>query len=210
MGGFPKYGSKQLGKVNAMRRANTQPDFMGIPIIHDADVLYVKASEIGNKPASCYTCIFKNSKAGTCRLIGPSVLVQKFIKEGIEYWPCCGKHTYGTPNKEEAEYCTGENPSGLGLIWINAPYTAADYGGANCGGRSGGDDCDHYMTESDNKREVPKAFCRVLRHEVANGDVCCAWRDDDELDWEKAQNILQGPQDQRDRKRLAEEIIGRD
>lgn len=204
--GFPVYGKDDLGKVNAMREAKTQPEFYGIPIISDGSVLYVKASEIGNKPASCYTCQFKNRQPGTCQRLGPAIIVNKLQKKGIEYWPCCGGHKYGEP--DGTKYLEPfEKPDALGLVWINAPYAGADYGGASCGGRNAGDDCDHYQITEGDKRSSKQGFCRVLRHSVDNGDVCSAWHDDDELPWREAQQILQPDAD---KKKLASEIIGKD
>jgi hypothetical protein len=132
-------------------------------------------------------------------LIGTNVKVKKFIyppvetsdAKRIEYWPCCSSHEYGVPN-DGPERFLGDpsDPDNLGLIWINAPSVGAEHGGANCGGMAGGDDCDHYCTETDDKRAEPVAFCRVLQTQVANGDVCTAWEDDDEVDWRRAQALI--------------------
>lgn len=214
-GGFIEYGKEQLPKVDAMRRDKSQPDFYGIPILQGSDVGYVKASEIGGKPASCYTCHMQLPDE-TCHLLGPEIKVSTVTGHGesgdpIEYWPCCSHHQFGeTRNEIEYEEIL-QTPEGVGLIWINAPEPGQEFGGANCGGVEGGDDCDHYMVESGDKWENPQGYCRVLAHTVNAGDVCAAWRDDDELTWDEAQQLMQG--DTREtvgKKKLAKEIIGRD
>jgi hypothetical protein len=99
-------------------------------------------------------------------------------------------HEHGEPNYGVEAFRGANSPTTLGLLWINAPRVGLEYGGANCGGCNGGDDCDFYMTDIDDKREAPTGFCRVLQSEVANGDVCAAWNDDDKVDWQQAQAIL--------------------
>lgn len=192
--GFLKYGPKQLSKVNAMRRAISQPDIYLVPTLSKAKVLFVSAAEMHNEPASCANCIFYNW-GKSCQLIGPHVKVRKIVygepDKAIEYWPCCGMQTYGEPNKGTEKFLTTTDPSDLDLLWINAPRVGLEHGGANCGGSNGGDDCDYYMTEIDDKREAPSGFCRVLQRTVQNGDVCSAWDDDDKLVWEKAQAIIE-------------------
>jgi len=213
-GGFPQYGKEQLPKVNTMRKDHSQPDFMGVPILTDGAVMLTTAEALGNKPASCYTCTFKNAKHGTCALLGPELLVEKVVgseDEGdpIEYWPCCSEHNYGETNSEEACYFEPyKSPEALGLFWINAPEVGAEFGGANCGGVAGGDDCDHYSVEEGEKWDSESGFCRVLQHEVGSGQVCAAWQDDDILDWREAQQLLQGTE--AGKKKLARDIIGKD
>lgn len=214
-GGFVEYDETQLPKVDSMRRDKTQPDFYGIPILQDSDVGYVKASDIGGKPASCYTCT-KQNKDETCYLMGPSIKVKTVVghKESgdpIEYWPCCSSHQYGNPSGDVSYAEKLSDPKTLGLIWINAPEVGQEYGGANCGGVEGGDDCDHYMVKTGEKWDNPQGYCRVLAHVVDAGDVCSAWRDDDELQWDNAQDLMKG--DSREtvgKKKLAKEIVGRD
>ena len=217
--GFPEYGEEQLPKVNTMREDKSQPDFMGVPILRDGEVMLMRAAEIGNKPASCYTCIFKNAKDETCALIGEEIKVSKVTgskDEGnpIEYWPCCSMHTFGEPSGGEPERCASNNPGAVGLIWINSPEVGQSCGGANCGGVAGGDDCDQYQVESGEKWDNPKGFCRVLQHEVSAGDVCAAWRDDDILEWQDAQQLMKqdsrGKMGDSEKKKLAREIVGRD
>lgn len=188
-GGFIEYGKEQLPKVDSMRRDKSQPSFAGIPIISDEAVMLTRASEMGGKPASCYTCQAQQSDE-TCFYMGPSIRVSK-VKgtkdsgEQIEYWPCCGMHSYGEPRKGKVYYSDElSTPSTLGLVWINAPKPGQKYGGANCGGVEGGDDCDHYLVKGKvEKWDVPDGFCRVLQHQVGGGDVCTAWHADnhDEL-----------------------------
>jgi hypothetical protein len=215
-GGFVEYGEDQLPKIDSMRRDKSQPDFYGIPILEDSDVGFVRASEIGNQPASCYTCQ-KQQKDETCFLMGAEIQVKKVTGhresgDPIEYWPCCSSHQYGPPRTEAPVYADQlSSPQSLGLIWINAPETGQKFGGANCGGVEGGDDCDHYLVKSGEKWDNPQGYCRVLAHVVDAGDVCAAWRDDDELDWDEAQQLLEGKSlDHAEKRREAKEIIGRD
>jgi len=215
-GGFVEYGEDQLPKIDSMRRDKSQPDFFGIPILADSNVGFVRASEIGDKPASCATC--QNKQANdTCALLGPEVKVATVIGhresgDPIEYWPCCSSHQFGSPATGEAQYSpTVSSPDSLGLIWINAPEPGQKFGGANCGGVNGGDDCDHYLVRDGEKWDNPQGYCRVLAHIVDAGDVCAAWRDDDELPWKEAQQLLAGDSVETvGKKRLAKQIMGRD
>jgi len=217
-GGFIEYGKEQLPKIDSMRRDKTQPDFYGVPILHDEQVMFTRASEMGNKPASCTTCHYQQSDK-TCHLIGPSITVSKVTghKESgdpIEYWPCCDMHSYGEPSKEKPHYDEVlSNPNTLGLVWINAGEPGQPYGGANCGGVEGGDDCDHYMVSKGDKWENPQGLCRVLAHTVDAGDVCTAWWDDDILEWEEAQQLIRGSRNSVEyfkNRRLAKSVMGRD
>jgi hypothetical protein len=193
MDGFLKYKSKHLSKINSIRRAKSQPDIYTVPTLTKDQVLFVTASEMHNEPASCYNCRFYNY-GKSCGLIGPLPPIRKFTygapDKPIEYWPCCGAHEHGTPSYGAEAFRAANSPSTLGLLWINAPRVGLDLGGANCGGTFGGDDCDYYMTDIDDKREAPTGFCRVLQSEVMNGDVCSAWRDDDRIEWQEADAIL--------------------
>lgn len=216
-GGFVEYGKEQLPKVDAMRRDKSQPDFMGIPILRDEEVGFVTASELGDKPASCYTCQAQQSDE-TCFLLGPGVKVSKVrgsAKSGdqIEYWPCCSMQNYGPTRTGKPVYADVlSTPHSIGLVWINAPKLGQKYGGANCGGVEGGDDCDNYIVRGPKEKwDTKNGFCRVLQHAVAAGDVCSAWRDDDELNFEDAQRLIQGDSvDTMQKKKLANAIIGRD
>jgi hypothetical protein len=193
MSGFLKYTPKYLAKINSIRRAVSQPDIYTVPTLDKASVLFVSAAEMHNEPASCYNCRFYNY-GKSCGLIGALPIIRKFTygapDKEIEYWPCCGAHEHGAPNYGVESYRAANSPTTLGLLWINAPKRGLDYGGANCGGSNGGDDCDFYMTDVDDKRSAPTGFCRVLQSEVANGDVCAAWIDDDRVTWQQAQAIL--------------------
>jgi hypothetical protein len=199
-GGFPIYDEKQIRKVNAMRRAFSAPDSMAPVINTKGEALFVTAEELNDEPASCYNCQFYNEKAERCSLIGPRKVIKKLTwpKEAtadskqIEYWPCCSMQFYGKPNEGEAKYLAdASDPDYMGLIWINADKVGQEYGGANCGGVNGGDDCDHYMTaDTKPKWESPTGFCRALQTMVAAGDVCAQWRDDDTLQWQDAQRLL--------------------
>jgi hypothetical protein len=207
-GGFPIYGADQLRKVNAMRRAFSAPLSLAPVVNTKGEALFTTAEEMNDEPASCYNCQFYNEKAERCSLIGTHKVIKKLIwpleekpdAKQIEYWPCCSMQFYGEPNKGEAFYRTFSNdPDYMGLIWINAPKLGQKYGGANCGGVNGGDDCDHYLTDGKKpKWESPLGFCRALQTQVAAGDVCCQWRDDDTLQWQDAQRLL-GELDERDK-----------
>lgn len=198
-GGFPVYNEKQIRKVNAMRRAFSAPDSLAPVVNTKGEALFVTGEEMNNEPASCYNCQFYNEKAETCGLIGTHKTIKKLIwpKEAtadskqIEYWPCCSMQFYGKPNKGEAVYRATSDPDYIGLLWINAPKIGQQYGGANCGGADGGDDCDHYQTEDNKpKWESPTGFCRALQTTVACNDVCAQWRDDDTLQWQDAQRLI--------------------
>ena len=200
-GGFPVYDRKQVRKVNAMRRAFSLPD-VTVPIIPTkGQALFTTGESMAGEPASCYNCAFFNESEKTCGLIGKNIRVEKFIypKEAtadskrIEYWPCCGMHQYGEPHSIGARYIATNDPDYLDLTWINAPNVGQPLGGANCGGCEGGDDCDSYITDGPKEKwESPTGFCRALQTEVACGDVCSLWKDDDELGWRQAQEILNG------------------
>lgn len=220
-GGFVEYGKEQLPKIDSMRRDKTQPDFYGVPVLNDSDVAFTTAEQLGNKPASCYTCARQNLDM-TCNLLGPGVKVEKVTGsrdsgDPIEYWPCCGDHEYcedvANGKRLAPDYKDQlDSPQSLGLIWINVPKTGQKFGGANCGGLDGGDDCDHYMVHGKKEKwDVTSAYCRILAHDVAGGAVCRAWRDDDQLPFAEAQMLLRGDSlDTVEKKRLAKSIIGRD
>lgn len=198
-GGFPVYDSKQIRKINAMRRAFSSPDTIEPVIPTKGDALFTTAEEMHDEPASCYNCQFYNEKAETCGIIGSRTPVRKITyplaatadSKQIEYWPCCGMQLYGETNKGPAVYRSTSDPDYLGLVWINAEKPGQAQGGANCGGCNGGDDCDRYVTEGTKpKWETPTGFCRALQTTVACGDVCSLWRDDDILTWQAAQRLI--------------------
>lgn len=217
-GGFIEYGKEQLPKVDSMRRDKSQPDFYGIPILHDSDVLFTTAAELGDKPASCYTCK-EHTRDFTCERLGPSIKVTKVTGsrdsgDPIEYWPCCSLQEYtDSPRSKPTEYHDAlDGPDEIGLIWINAAEVGQPFGGANCGGGNGGDDCDHYITQGNvEKWDAPEGICRVLQHTVRNGDVCTAWRDDDILQWQDAQQLMDGDTvDTVQKRKMVKGIMGRD
>jgi hypothetical protein len=215
-GGFVEYGAEQLPKVDSMRRDKSQPDFFGIPVISDEAVMFTRASEMGDKPSSCYTCQAQQSDL-TCFYMGSGVQVAKVTgssesDDPIEYWPCCGMHNYGPTRPGAPVYADVlSDPSTLGLVWINAAKPGQPFGGANCGGGNGGDDCDHYMVKSGEKWDNPSGYCRVLCHGVENGDVCTAWHDDDELQFEEAQMLLRGDTPSTvSKRRFVSQIIGKE
>ena len=218
-GGFIEYGPEQLPKVNTQRRDKSQPDFYGVPILRDSEVLFTTAAELGNKPASCYTCKKQNSDL-TCWHLGPTVPVKKFIGssdsgEEIEYWPCCSVHDWDGGNHQKGAPTFRDpldTPDSIGLIWINAPEVGQAYGGANCGGLSGADDCDRYRTyNAEEKWEVEQAYCTVLARDVEGGAVCAAWHDDDIVEFPEAMAMMKGEsRDTLKKKKLAKSIVGRD
>jgi hypothetical protein len=196
-GGFPVYSADQVQKVNAMRRAKSLPA-IGSPIVPTkGEALFTTAEEMHDEPASCVNCVFlRNDKR--CALIGPRIPIRRLTypkKETadsipIEYFPCCSMHTYGT--SKNPDFIASGDPDYMGLIWINAPKPGNEQGGANCGGVNDGDDCDHYSVEGkEEKWDSLTGFCRALQTNVASGDVCSLWRDDDELPWREAIKIIQ-------------------
>lgn len=207
--GFPIYGAEQLPKVNAIRVAKSQPDFEGIPILHDQNVTYTSGEQLRGRPASCFTCALMNSD-NTCMLMTDKIIVDTVTIEGIEYWPRCAEFVPGEGNSGTPQHVADSAPDQIGLVWINAPEPGQDWGGSNCGGCDGGDDCDHYMIESGEKWDSPTGECRVLQHQVSCGDYCAAWWDDDILQWQEAENALQNPTGEVQKKKLARDIIGKD
>lgn len=217
-GGYIEYGPEQLPKVDSMRRDKSQPDFYGVPILHDSDVLFTTAEELGGKPASCFTCKERQSD-DTCERLGPDISVKTVVGhkdsgDPIEYWPCCSMQEYSAtaPTGKPHYHDDLDTPDSIGLIWINAPEVGQKYGGANCGGVRGGDDCDHYITPgATDKWEAPQGVCRVLQHSVKAGDVCTAWRDDDILNWQEAQQLMSGDSKETvTKKRMVKAIQGRE
>lgn len=203
--GFPIAEIGALRKLNALRRGASTVGISdkSLPILDKSQVQFVTAEEMDNKPCSCYHCTVYNAKTETCGLMGPRIPVKKFIwpKEAtedakrIEYWPACGAADPGEPNSGEAKYKSFpfRDPDSLGFGWINAPKPGLGYSGANCGGGNDGDDCDFYLVhDGEAKWDSPAGFCRVLQSQVANGDVCAAWQDDDWLDWRKGLELIRG------------------
>jgi hypothetical protein len=198
-GGFPKYpesgtgAKKAIAKWNAQRTAESLVQIQKAPILDKASVLFETGEHWQYRPCSCYTCERLNLKAGTCRIHGPRIKTVRFICEGIEYWPDCGKAEFGEPNKGEATYVKfPDDPDYTGLCWINAPEVGLEFSGANCGGAHQGDDCDYFDTNGRTaKWDASIGMCRVLKTEVANDDRCAAWDDDDVLDWKKGQQLIE-------------------
>lgn len=192
--GFIKYTNKNVPKVNAIRRAQSLPDLRLPPILDNGSVLFSSADSANNEPRSCANCVFYNN-GRSCQLIGPHVPIRKFTwppertadSKPIEYWPVCGYWIHGKPNTGEPRFIAVLDPEDMGLGWVNAPKAGQSLGGTCCGGRNGGDDCDLWMTEKDDKRSCDTGFCRVLQKDTANMDCCSAWRDDDWITWQMAQ-----------------------
>jgi hypothetical protein len=195
---FKTYNADALRKVNAQRRALSQPDVYCVPTLKPAEVLFVPAAKMGSEPASCYNCSRYNY-GKTCQLIGPNVPVRRFIyprtatadAKRIEYWPCCGEWSRGSANYGPPKFDYNlSTPDELGLGWINAPELGQEIAGANCGGSNGGDECDSYVTEKADARDTTEGWCRVLQQNVENGAVCTAWRDDDWVDYARGSALL--------------------
>jgi hypothetical protein len=195
---FKLHTAKTLRKVNAQRRALSQPDVYTVPVLKSAEVLFVPASKMCGEPATCYNCSRYNY-GRSCQMIGPNVLIRRFIypptatadAKRIEYWPCCSEWDRGQPNYGPAKYAYNQStPDELGLGWINAPEVGLEMSGANCGGENGGDECDFYVSEEADARDAERAWCRVLQMEVENGAVCAAWRDDDWIDYQRGSALL--------------------
>jgi hypothetical protein len=214
--GMLAYEARHLRKINSLREADSQPDIYTVPILDKASVLFTTASDMNNEPASCFNCVFHNADAKTCKLIGAHIIIDKItwppvadaVSKPVEYWPCCSKHEFGKEAVEEG-YVAADDPSAIGLVWINAPKVGLAYSGATCGGQNGGDDCDYYQTEDDNKRGPSRGFCRVLQCSVGGGDVCAAWQDDDQISWTDAQALFakrDHPEAQADGYKETEEI----
>ena len=197
----PEYKAKHLAKINSMRMANSQPAVHVVPVLTKGQVLFVTAASRDNQPNSCYNCHMFNKSDSTCMVHSPDIKIRKFTygepyKE-IEYWPVCGLHDFGKPNNDEPKRISENDPDYTGLAWINAPRVGQKFGGSNCGGSNGGDDCDYFQVEEGegDKRTVSIGFCRVLQTPVGNGDCCAAWTDDDLLSWQKAQSLIQEVED---------------
>lgn len=195
---FVVYRASNLRKVNAQRRALSQPDVYCVPVLKAAEVLFVPAAQMGGEPATCYNCSRYNH-GRSCMLIGPHVPIRKFTypKEAtsdakqIEYWPCCGEWKRGDPNRDSSTFCEDlDTPDELGLGWINAPKPGQLIAGANCGGLNGGDECDFYVTDVADARDVETGWCRVLQQDVSGEAVCAAWRDDDFVDYQRGASLL--------------------
>lgn len=190
-GGFPVYGPREIGKINAMRRAKSLPDVYTPIIPNKGEALFTTAEEMHDEPASCDNCAFYDHVGKECNLIGHRPRIRKVLSNGVDYWPCCSMHTYSS-EPLQLDVPIGGDPDNMGLIYINAPKVGQKHGGANCGGCSGGDDCDHYMTDGKTEKwEAPTGFCRALQTTVACGDVCSLWRDDDILGWREATKIIE-------------------
>lgn len=195
--GFFAYKDKHLPKVNALRQAASLVQITGVPVLTKGQVAFSPAEESDCAPRSCYNCDHQNATAKTCKLLGPAIKTEKFVyppsgEKKIEFWPACSYWYPGIPSVGTAKYeDTCVDPDDAGLIWINAPEVGLPLAGATCGGCHGGDDCDNWLVEGDdNKRNYTEGFCRVLQTTTACGDCCTAWEDDDQVSWQKAQDLL--------------------
>lgn len=195
--GFYKYQAKPelVKKINAIRINQSRPDLCGVPILQPGQVSFSPASAAHEEPRSCYNCFMYNY-GKSCAILPPRLEIRKFTSplkrednaKPIEFWPVCGYWVYGKPNYGPARYSAELSPDDAGLSWINAPEIGQEQGGASCGGKNGGDDCDFWLVEGDgDKREEATGFCRVLQRDTDNLDCCSAWIDDDILDWRMVQ-----------------------
>lgn len=195
--GWTKYGPEHLSKVNSLREAASLVHISSAPLLDKGQVAYSSPESAHNEPRSCYNCWMMNATASTCRILGPTVGAKKFSygeQKLVEYWPVCGEWDYGSPNAGAAQYKSTrpfDDPDDLGFGYVNAPSVGQPLGGTCCGGGNGGDECDNYMTKSDDKRAPLTGFCRVLQTEVPQMACCTAWRDDDFIQWRDAQKILE-------------------
>ncbi len=188
--GGPEYNEGDLDKINALRTAKTRPDFYGIPILTEADVLFVTAASRQHRPNWCGNCVMMNSQDSTCMVYSPNIKIQTFVIEPQKFWPVCGKHEFGEPHKGEPMRMAESDPDAGGLIWVNTPNDGREEGGTTCGGLNNGDDCDYYSVPGEDKRDFDMGECRVLQKDVEGGACCSAWQDDDLLTWAEAQEHI--------------------
>lgn len=189
--GFPLYNASNLEKINDLRRAKSRPDInvWVSPTPTKGQLLFTTWAQNGDKPASCYSCLFYNAER-SCQLIGRQIIVKKYTIGTQELWPCCGMQTYGEPNRGTEKFLAHVDPEALDLQWINC-RPGLSYGGATCGGKDGSDDCDlYYPYETADKRESVSGHCQALQTEVGCGDVCAEWNDDDFVSWRDSQEWL--------------------
>jgi hypothetical protein len=195
---FKVLQAKHLRKINAQRRALSQPAVKSVPTLSSGEVLFMAASKMGGEPANCYNCPMYNYEL-SCMLMGPNVKIRKFIyppkatadAKRIEYWPHCSYWRRGKPNYGPAAYDENlKTPDEVNLGWINAPEVGLETSGANCNGRDGGDDCDRYVQEAAEPRDEPSGFCRVMQMQVEGGAHCAAWADDDFVNYEQGSVLL--------------------
>jgi hypothetical protein len=192
--GFLVYTAENLRKINSIRRVISAPDAKLPPVLGRRQVLFSEAASANDEPRSCYNCPFFNYDR-SCQLMGQNIIVKKLVwppkptadSKQIEYWPVCGYWVPGEPNYGPEKTIAKVNPEDAGLAWVNAPEPGLDLGGSCCGGRNGGDDCDLWMSDKDDKREADFGFCRVLQRDTANMDCCGCWIDDDLVFWQTAQ-----------------------
>ena len=194
---FVAYKAENLRKINAQRRALSAPNDRSIPILDESAVLFSSAAESHDEPRSCLNCpMFNEGKS--CALFGPHIPIRKLKfpleptsdSKVIEYWPVCGYWMYGDPNRGQERFFATLDPDASGLGWINAPKPGLEHSGSCCGGRNGGDECDHWVTLGADAREEDSGFCRVLQKDTANMDCCGAWEDDDWLPWSRGVEII--------------------
>lgn len=216
--GFMKYEAENLPKVNSLRKASSLVNVMSTPIPDKGEVLFSPAASAHDEPRSCSNCWMYNSKAGTCRLMGPSVRAQKFTyppapdKDGakpIEYWPVCGMWDYGDPNEGVAIYknASPDSPDDIGFGFVNAPSVGLERSGTCCSGAGGGDDCDSYMVSGADKRAARTGFCRVLQTTVGGMDCCAQWADDDFIGWQAGQKLLESLDERSERGRSPNPLL---
>src|SRR5260370_15563488 len=97
--------------------------------------------------------------------VGAEVEIRKFTyppqatrdSDPIEYWPCCGMWDKGEPNRGKETFVSANDPTELGLIWINAPETGQPCGGANCGGEKSGGEVgkQNYYNQQQTRQATP-------------------------------------------------------
>lgn len=192
---FKIYKAENLRKINSLRRVNSGPGERDVPVLEESSILFSAAAEAHDEPRSCYNCFMFNAAEKSCAILGPDIHIEKLIwppeptpdSKQIEYWPVCGYWIHGSPNYGPAVHNARINPDAAGLGWVNAPKVGLSRSGSCCGGRNGGDECDYWVTEEADARDADFGFCRVLQRDTANMDCCSAFRDDDWVDWQIAQ-----------------------
>lgn len=143
-------------------------------------VLFASASELRNKPASCFDCSLFYQRLGTCKILGPRIQIQHVRKNGSLYTPVCGQQDPGAPDTSSSPRYTSfelspEKADAIGLEWSKGT-------GATCGGAADSAGCVHFQAGQ----------CQgVLDRPVEPAD-CCAAHEGPSIPWREAQEILKG------------------
>lgn len=141
-------------------------------------VLFVTGDDLHDQPASCFNCTSFYPRQKTCRILGPSIRIDRVAVVPHVYTPVCGLQDPGKPEiTNEPVYLSSLNGEAkadeVGLEW-------AEGMGVNCSAVYGGADCSHLKMDD----------CQLLKMPVAPSD-CCAAHDGDHMEWREAQRLLQ-------------------